>query len=108
MKFLAAFVCGLIFAIGLAVSGMTDANKVIGFLDVFDSWDPTLAFVMVGAIAIHSVAYRLITRRQSPYLVPLSHLRLRRSSTKSYCWAPLFLVPAGASLAIVRVRAWSL
>ncbi len=49
-----AFVSGLVFAIGLGVSGMTQPGKVIGFLDLFSgAWDPSLAFVMVGAIGVH-------------------------------------------------------
>jgi uncharacterized protein len=48
-----AFVAGLIFAVGLGISGMTDPSKVIGFLDVAGHWDPSLAFVMAGAIGVH-------------------------------------------------------
>jgi len=50
---LIAFVSGVIFALGLGLSGMTNPNKVIGFLDLFGAWDPSLLFVMGGAIAIH-------------------------------------------------------
>ena len=57
---------GLIFGAGLAVSGMTQADKVVNFLDLSDGWDPSLAFVMGGAIAVHLVLYRLILRRRSP------------------------------------------
>lgn len=63
---LAAFGSGLVFALGLTVSGMTDPSKVIGFLDVFGAWDPSLAFVMIGAIGVHLFAYRLAVRRASP------------------------------------------
>ena len=52
MKILIAFFCGVIFGFGLALSGMTDVSKVIGFLDLFGDWDPTLAFVMGGGILI--------------------------------------------------------
>lgn len=48
-----AFVAGAIFAIGLGASGMTRPDKVLGFLDLFGAWDATLAFVMLGAIAVH-------------------------------------------------------
>lgn len=61
---LTAFVAGVVFAVGLAVAGMTDANKVIAFLDVAGDWDPSLAFVMGGAIAVHAVAYQLLLPRQ--------------------------------------------
>jgi uncharacterized membrane protein YedE/YeeE len=60
----AAFVSGLVFAIGLGVSGMTQPSKVIGFLDLFGGhWDPSLALVMAGAIAIHMPLYRWIRAR---------------------------------------------
>lgn len=65
---LVALVSGAIFAIGLAVAGMTRPQKVIGFLDVSRSWDPSLAFVMVGAIAVHATAWRLLRGRPSPLL----------------------------------------
>ncbi len=59
----AAFLSGLIFAIGLGVSGMTQPSKVIGFLDLFGVWDPSLGLVMAGAIGVHLPLYRLIRRR---------------------------------------------
>ena len=68
MKGLTAFVCGLIFGIGLAMSGMTDTAKVIGFLDIFGQWVPDLAFVMGGAVLVTLVAFRLVLRRNGPLL----------------------------------------
>lgn len=62
---LVAFVSGLLFAVGLTVSGMTDPANILGFLDLAD-WRPALIFVMVGAIAVYAVAFRLIVRRASP------------------------------------------
>jgi len=50
MKNIVALLCGLVFGIGLAVSGMTDTAKVLGFLDLFGNWVPDLAFVMGGAV----------------------------------------------------------
>jgi hypothetical protein len=47
------FLCGLVFALGLGLSGMTDPGKIIGFLDVTGAWDPSLAFVMAGAVGVH-------------------------------------------------------
>ncbi|MBX3185830.1 MAG: YeeE/YedE family protein [Labilithrix sp.] len=61
-----AFVSGALFAVGLAISGMTKPSKVAGFLDLAGAWDASLAFVMVGAIAVHFVAYRLVIRRAAP------------------------------------------
>ena len=57
---------GALFGAGLTLSGMTRPDKVIGFLDVGGGWDPSLAFVMIGAIAVNFVAYRLLPRVPSP------------------------------------------
>lgn len=60
---------GALFGAGLAISGMTLPSKVIHFLDIFGgSWDPSLALVMVGAIAVHALVYRWVARRPSPLL----------------------------------------
>jgi uncharacterized membrane protein YedE/YeeE len=59
---LVAFVSGVLFAVGLGLSGMTQPTKVIAFLDVSGPWDPTLAFVMVGAIVVHMGIARRATR----------------------------------------------
>jgi len=63
-----ALLSGVIFALGLAFAGMTRAEKVVGFLNFFRGWDPSLMFVMGGAIAVHAVAWRVIQRRPSPLL----------------------------------------
>jgi uncharacterized protein len=68
MKSLVSFISGVIFALGLGISGMTRPPKVIAFLDFAGHWDPSLAFVMVGAIAVYFVAYRLIRQRSAPVL----------------------------------------
>jgi uncharacterized membrane protein YedE/YeeE len=67
---LVVFAAGLMFALGLGISGMTDANKVIAFLNPLGGWDPSLAFVMVGAIGAHLTTYRLIVRRSGPLFAP--------------------------------------
>lgn len=77
-RLIAAFVGGLLFAVGLGISGMTDANKVIGFLNLAGEWDPSLAFVMVGAIGVHLALYRLILRRSSPLFGDTFHIPNRR------------------------------
>lgn len=66
----AAFVAGLVFALGLGLAGMTQPNKVLGFLDVAGDWDPRLAFVMMGAIAVHFGFVRLARARSRPVLAP--------------------------------------
>ena len=60
------FIAGFIFAIGLVVGGMTQPSKIIAFLDVSGDWDPSLGFVMVGAIGVHALTYRLIMKRPTP------------------------------------------
>ncbi len=65
---IASFVCGLVFGLGLLISGMTEPAKVLGFLDIFGAWDATLAFVMAGAVAVSSVGFSLARRRSAPLL----------------------------------------
>ena len=73
-----AFVAGLVFGVGLLFAGMTQPGKVIAFLDLFGGWDPSLAFVMGGAIGVHFLAYRLIPRLQKPLFAPVWALPTRR------------------------------
>lgn len=65
MSHLSALLSGLIFGIGLILSGMTEPQKVLGFLDVAGLWDPSLAFVMAGAVGIAAIAFA-IARRRTP------------------------------------------
>lgn len=65
MRLLAAFGCGGLFGAGLLVSGMTDTTKVIGWLDIFGDWDPTLAFVLAAAIVPMAIAWRIAPRRRT-------------------------------------------
>lgn len=62
------FVVGLLFGVGLMASGMTDPGKVIGFLDLFGTWDPSLALVMGGAIAVGLFAFALAKKRTTTFL----------------------------------------
>ncbi|MEM7159762.1 MAG: YeeE/YedE family protein [Myxococcota bacterium] len=73
-----ALLCGVVFGLGLGLAGMTNPAKVLSFLDVTGDWDPSLAFVMAGAIAVYAPAYRLVTRRSAPHLGPRFHLPTRR------------------------------
>lgn len=70
----AAFFCGLVFGTGLLVSGMAQPAKVLNFLDLFGSWDPSLAFVMAAALAVSSLGFALAKRRSSPVLSVQSYL----------------------------------
>ncbi|MGO9604129.1 MAG: DUF6691 family protein [Candidatus Binataceae bacterium] len=65
---LTSFISGIVFALGLGISGMTRPIKVIGFLDFFGNWDASLAFVMLGAITVYFIAYRLSRTMPSPIL----------------------------------------
>lgn len=66
--------CGLLFSLGLVVSGMIDPAKVLSFLDIAGAWDPSLAFVMGGAIAVAFPGFRLAQRRARPLLDDGFHL----------------------------------
>jgi uncharacterized membrane protein YedE/YeeE len=66
LRQLATFGCGLLFGAGLAVSGMTRPQKVLGFLDVTGQWDCSLLFVLGGAVAIAVVAFHFILKRNAP------------------------------------------
>jgi uncharacterized membrane protein YedE/YeeE len=78
MLLLLNFVIGLIFGLGLLVAGMANPAKVLNFLDVAaipaGRWDPSLAFVLAGAIAVTVLGYRLVLRRPRPYLADRFHL----------------------------------
>jgi len=69
MMILTSFLIGLLFGLGLIVSQMINPAKVIGFLDVAGNWDPSLAFVMGGALVVTGIGYKLLNRRSRPLLV---------------------------------------
>jgi hypothetical protein len=66
VAWIASFLSGALFAVGLAIAGMTRPDRVIGFLDVTGDWKPGLALVMGGAIAVHFLAYRIVPKLQRP------------------------------------------
>ena len=68
-----ALLAGIIFAVGLVVSGMTQPARILGFLDVTGAWDSTLMFVMAAAIAVHLPFVRLARGRRAPLLGPKFH-----------------------------------
>lgn len=69
-----AFLAGLLFGLGLIVSGMTDPSKIIGFLDVAGAWDPSLAFVLGGAVLVGLVAFRFARRRTVSFVGGAMHI----------------------------------
>ena len=77
-----SFLVGLTFSLGLGLSGMTQPQKVIGFLDLFGAWDPSLAFVMLGAVGVHAIAYRLMRHRTSPFFSEAFSIPHRRDIDK--------------------------
>ena len=68
MPLIAALVAGTLFGLGLAIAGMIDPAKVINFLDIFGTWDPSLAFVMGGGLLVNAIATPFIMRRKTPIL----------------------------------------
>lgn len=76
---LAALLCGVLFGVGLAISRMTDPTVVLGFLDVFGKFDPTLAFVLAGAVGTTMVTCPLVMRRPRPVLAAEFHVPASRN-----------------------------
>ncbi len=74
MNAVSAFAGGLVFGTGLIISGMTDPSKIIGFLDVAGAWDPSLAFVLGGAVLVGFIAFRLARGRAASFLGGAMHL----------------------------------
>jgi len=66
MRIVASLFCGLIFGAGLLISGMVQPAKVLGFLDIFGTWDPSLAVVMAAALAVSIPGFRLTGQRTGP------------------------------------------
>jgi uncharacterized protein len=73
-RLLTALVAGLIFGAGIALSGMINPAKVLNFFDFFGTWDPSLAFVMGGALIVTAIGYRFIFKRARPVLDDKFHL----------------------------------
>ena len=78
MNALSAFAVGLVFGLGLIISGMTDPSKIIGFLDLAGAWDPSLAFVMGGAVLVGVVGFRFARKRTVSVLGGAMHLPAAR------------------------------
>jgi uncharacterized membrane protein YedE/YeeE len=76
-QIVSAFAAGLIFGLGLIGSGMINPAKVLNFLDLFGQWDPSLALVMGGALAVGLVGHRFILKMDRPVLADAFHLPTR-------------------------------
>lgn len=74
MKLVTVFLSAVLFAVGLGTGGMLDPGRIVGFLDFFGTWDPTLALVMAGALGVNVVAYRLSSARKGPVLADRFYL----------------------------------
>ncbi|SFK99917.1 YeeE/YedE family protein [Methylorubrum salsuginis] len=77
-KIVSAFAVGLLFGLGLLVSGMADPAKVLAFLNVTGRWDPSLSFVMAGAVAVSATGYFVARRRGRPLLASRLEIPTRR------------------------------
>lgn len=78
MQTIIAGLCGTVFGAGLALSGMTNPAKVLAFLDLFGPWDPTLAFVMGGALAVSAIGFAFARRSPQPWIGERFALPTRR------------------------------
>ncbi|MCG7600865.1 YeeE/YedE family protein [Halomonas sp. McH1-25] len=119
MKTLMGYLAGLLFGLGLAVGGMTDPTRVLNFLDVFGHWDPTLMFVLGGAVATTFIGYRLVLRRSHPLFAQVFQLPTRRDldgrliggaalfgvgwGLSGYCPGPAFASIAGLTAPLVAM-----
>ena len=91
---LVALFSGLVFGVGLALAGMLNPSKVTGFLDIFGLWDPSLAFVMAGGIAVNAMGY-FVCQRRKVCLHPLSNFRKLFTLTALLMGSALFGVGWG-------------
>lgn len=111
---IAAFIAGIVFAVGLTISGMARPDKIVGFLDFAGAWDASLAFVMIGAIGVHFVAHRIAATRIAPLFDDRFHLPTSKDIDRrlvvgavlfgvgwglgGYCPGPAILATGGGSL----------
>ncbi len=78
MRLIVVYLIGLIFGVGISVSGMINPAKVLNFFDIAGTWDPSLAFVMGGALLVTFFGYRFVLKRKSPMLADGFQLPTRR------------------------------
>jgi len=73
-RLLASLASGIVFGLGMAISGMTNTDRVQGFLDLAGAWDPTLAFVMAGGMMVTFIGYKFILKNPAPLLADMFHV----------------------------------
>jgi len=113
MRILTSYFIGLIFGVGISISGMANPAKVLNFFDVAGTWDPSLAFVMGGALIVTFIGYRYVLKRPAPYLSTGFQLPTRRdldlhliggSAVFGVGWGIAGFCPGGALPAIGTFR----
>ena len=113
MVVISALLIGLVFGAGIALSGMANPAKVLNFFDLAGNWDPSLAFVMGGALAVTLAGYRLVLKRPAPLLGGRFHLPTRRdidpglvlgSAVFGVGWGIAGFCPGGAIPALGLMR----
>lgn len=82
MRFISVFFCGLLFGSGLTISNIINPNKILGFLDIAGNWDPSLALVMLSAVTITWLGYKLISHEPRPKLVEKFYFPEKKSVDK--------------------------
>jgi len=117
MKWISVFLSGVLFSIGLVISGMYDPAIVQGFLDPLGQWNPALALVMAGAVGVTFVGYRIVLGRSSPIFYPQFSVPSRRDIDKRLVigavlfgvgWGLVGLCPGPALVSIVSNTAQTL
>ena len=114
MSKIVSLVCGIIFGIGLVISEMINPEKVLGFLNIFRDWDPSLAFVMIGALIISTPIFHLFKNNNKPLFLPSFSIPINKEIDKKLIIGSIFfgsgwgLVglcpgPAITSLALLNV-----
>lgn len=114
---LSALLIGLIFGAGIALSGMINPAKVLNFFDIFGQWDPSLAFVLGGALSVTALGYRLVLRQPRPVLDNQFHLPQKTQLDRPLIlgsvvfgigWGIAGFCPGGAlpALGLLKPQAW--
>ena len=82
MKYGLAYLSGLLFGLGIVLSGMANPAKVVNFFDLAGAWDPSLAFVMGGALTVTAIGYRIILRKSAPVCDTMFHMPTKTGMDK--------------------------